>query len=257
MSEGLHVRKSGEEGSPVVLLHGLFGSGQNLGQLARGLSDVFVTYSLDLPDHGRSPWSESVSIEYYAELVSRWIRENLSQPVYLIGHSLGGKVAMAIAAADPSLVAKLAVLDIAAIDYPSRHDNVFAALRAVEGPDLKSRSEARTKMAEILEEPRVADFLLTNAVISEGNGLKWRFNLNSIESGYPNLLNAGSYPETYGGPFLLLRGEQSDYVSDDALEKTKRLFPLLDCITVSGAGHWLHQEQTDQVLTALRTFLVQ
>ncbi|MCH1553524.1 MAG: alpha/beta fold hydrolase [Luminiphilus sp.] len=257
MSEGLQVRLTGKGDKPLVLLHGLFGSGQNLGQLARGLADSFAVYSVDLPDHGRSPWSDACSIDSYADILIEWLTDTLAEPVRLMGHSLGGKVAMAIARQNPELVAELVILDIAAVDYPSRHDSVFRALRAVEQARLASRSEARTLMTTILDEPRIADFLLTNVVIDSEEGLHWRFNLDGIQSGYPNLLVAGDYPHGFTGPTLLLRGAQSDYVTDESIEKMKTLFPLLSTVTIDGAGHWLHQEQTESVLEAMRTFLVQ
>ena len=257
MSEDLNVRVTGEGDKPVVLLHGLFGSGQNLGQLARGLADSFKVYSVDLPDHGRSPWSEECSIDSYADTLMDWLTNTIAEPVDLVGHSLGGKVAMAIARLRPELVAKLVILDIAAVDYPSRHDSVFRALRAVEEASLASRSEARALMTTILDEPRIADFLLTNALIDPEEGLRWRFNLNGIQSGYQNLLVAGNYPNGFSGANLLIRGAQSDYVSDESIEKMKVLFPLLSAVTIDGAGHWLHQEQTESVLQAMRTFLVQ
>jgi esterase len=257
VSEDLNVRVTGEGDKPVVLLHGLFGSGQNLGQLARGLADSFKVYSVDLPDHGRSPWSEECSIDSYADTLMDWLTNTIAEPVDLVGHSLGGKVAMAIARLRPELVAKLVILDIAAVDYPSRHDSVFRALRAVEEASLASRSEARALMTTILDEPRIADFLLTNALIDPEEGLRWRFNLNGIQSGYQNLLVAGNYPNGFSGASLLIRGAQSDYVSDESIEKMKVLFPLLSAVTIDGAGHWLHQEQTESVLQAMRTFLVQ
>lgn len=257
MSEGLQVKVTGEGYKPLVLLHGLFGSGQNLGQLARGLADSFTVYSVDLPDHGRSPWSDSCSIDSYADTLIEWLTNTIAEPVHLAGHSLGGKVAMAIARQRPALVTKLVILDIAAVDYPSRHDSVFRALRAVEQARLASRSEARALMTTILDEPRIADFLLINAVIDAEAGLQWRFNLSGIQSGYPNLLVAGDYPHGFAGPTLLMRGAQSDYVTDESIEKMKSLFPLLSAITIGDAGHWLHQEQTESVLQAFRTFLVQ
>ena len=112
-------------------------------------------------------------------------------------------------------------------------------------------------MTTILDEPRIADFLLTNALIDPEEGLRWRFNFNGIQSGYQNLLVAGNYPNGCGGASLLMRGAQSDYVSDESIEKMKVLFPLLSAVTIDGAGHWLHQEQTESVLQAMRTFLVQ
>jgi esterase len=256
VSEGLQVRVAGEGDKPLVLLHGLFGSGQNLGQLARGLADRFTVYSVDLPDHGRSCWSDICSIDAYANTVLDWLTSTITEPVHLVGHSLGGKVAMAIARQHPAVLAKLVILDIAAVDYPSRHDSVFRALRAVEQARVVSRSEARALMTAVLDEPRIADFLLTNAVVNPETGLQWRFNLDGIQHGYQQLLVAGDYPDGFDGPTLLLRGGQSDYVTEASIEKMRTLFSPLSVITIDNAGHWLHQEQTESVLQAIRTFLV-
>jgi esterase len=258
VAENLHVKVSGEGGSNLVLLHGLFGSANNLGQLARGFKADHRVFSVDLPDHGRSSWLSSASVEAYSEAVVTWLIDNDIEQCKVIGHSLGGKVAMQLALDYPSFVERLVVLDIAPVSYPGRHDNVFNALRAVVAEKVSSREAAKTVMLPLLDEPRVADFLLTNVRVGDGGTIDWRFNLDGLQSGYSKILGAIS-PKSGGSgvfarPVLVLRGQLSDYVSDDFGAQFSSLFSQVDVVTVSGAGHWLHQEEAAVVQKAVRQF---
>ena len=130
MGTVLHDSALGE-GPDVVLLHGLFGQGSNLGSVARALQCNFRVHSLDLPDHGRSAWTPAPSIPSYVEAVAAWLRGRNIHRAHLLGHSLGGKVAMGLALAYPGLVDRLIVADIAPIAYQPSHDRIFAGLAAV------------------------------------------------------------------------------------------------------------------------------
>ena len=258
MADHLNVRSTGQGDRAVVLLHGLFGSGNNLGQLARGLNDDFRVFSVDLPDHGRSSWLERPSIEKYAERVAQWMdSENLSD-VLLMGHSLGGKVAMQMALVRSDLVHKLIVLDIAPKAYERRHDPVFLALRSVEAGRVGTRREARALLLRHLDDPQVADFLLTSAVLSDEGVLRWRFNLAGLEAGYVSILAAIGVGQgevlCFDGPVLFVRGADSDYVPTDTKTEFSPLFKRIQMVTVKNAGHWLHQEQPETVLTIARRF---
>lgn len=258
MAENLNVKVTGNGDSNIVLLHGLFGSANNLGQLARAFTDNHQVYSVDLPDHGRSPWLPASSVGVYAEVVADWLTRNEVRQSRVIGHSLGGKVAMQLALDYPSLVEKLVVLDIAPVSYPSRHDNVFKSLRAVLTGRVSSRTDARAIMVPLLDEPRVADFLLTSARLNDVGLIEWRFNLEGLQAGYANILGSiASNREadgTFQGPMLVLRGELSDYVDSDSGDEFLPQFPQVDVVTVSGAGHWLHQEEAQAVEKVVRHF---
>ena len=258
MAENLHVKVSGEGASNLVLLHGLFGSANNLGQLARAFKEDHRVFSVDLPDHGKSAWLTYASVEAYSEAVATWLLNSGVEQCRVIGHSLGGKVAMQLALDYPSLVERLVVLDIAPVSYPSRHDNVFSALRAVLAEQVTSRVEAKAVMTPILDEPRVADFLLTSARASEDGSIGWRFNLEGLQSAYKKILGAISPTvrgtKVFPRPVLVLRGELSDYVSDDSGDEFSSFFSEVDVVTVSGAGHWLHQEEAEVVQKVVRQF---
>ncbi len=258
MADHLNVRSSGQGDRAVVLLHGLFGSGNNLGQLARGLNDDFRVFSVDLPDHGRSSWLERPSVAHYADRVAQWMDAQDLTEVLLVGHSLGGKVAMQIALMRSDLVHKLIVLDIAPKAYERRHDVIFLALRSVEAGRVGTRREAREILLRHLDEPQIADFLLTSAVPSEDGFIRWRFNLAGLEAGYVSILAAVGVGRgealCFDGPVLFVRGAHSDYVPTDAKTNFAPLFKRLQMVTVKNAGHWLHQEQPETVLTIVRRF---
>lgn len=258
MAENLNVKVTGSGERRLVLLHGLFGSANNLGQLARAFKEDYVVYSVDLPDHGKSPWLSEASVQVYAQVLAAWLAENEIGQSRVIGHSLGGKVAMQLALDFPSLVEKLVVLDIAPVAYPSRHDAVFSALNAVREARVGSRSEARAIMQPLLEDIRIADFLLTSAHISSEGYVQWRFNLNGLRIGYESILGAISArcgrAKPFSGPTLVVRGELSDYVTDESARAFSPLFSSFDMVTVRGAGHWLHQEEPVAVSAAVRQF---
>lgn len=258
VAEDLHVKVSGEGESNLVLLHGLFGSANNLGQLARAFKSEYRVLSVDLPDHGRSAWLAEASVETYADVIANWLTKNGVTQTMLVGHSLGGKVAMQLALDYPSLVEKLVVLDIAPVSYSSRHDNVFNALRTVLAQRVSSRTEAKLLMEPLLDEPRVADFLLTNAKVNAEGVIDWRFNLEGLQASYSKFLRAikpsrrNELP--FSGPTLVLRGALSDYVTDRGGAEFLSLFPQVDMVTARGAGHWLHQEEAEFVEKAMRQF---
>lgn len=260
MADQLHVKTSGEGDVDVVLLHGLFGSGNNLGQLARGLRDDCRVHSIDLPDHGRSAWLPSASIQAYAHSVASWLDERELSECFVVGHSLGGKVAMQLAVNRPDLIAGLVVLDISPVAYTvRRHDHIFEALRTATASRPQTRAEARDELLKYLDEPQVADFLLTSAYTEDSGGIGWRFNLTQLEADYPRMLSgievqdARSLPCRL--PVLLVRGANSNYVAKTTKQDFAHVFAALSVVTVKNAGHWLHQEQTETVLAIIKKFI--
>ena len=260
MAEQLHVKTSGEGDSNVVLLHGLFGSGNNLGQIARGLRVDHQVHSVDLPDHGRSDWLPRVSIQGYARCVAAWMDGRKLTNCSVIGHSLGGKVAMQLAVNRPELIEQLVILDISPMTYTvRRHDHIFAGLKAVKVAGVKTRSDAREVLLEYIDEPAVADFLLTSAYIEDSGLIDWRFNLSQLEADYRQMLFGIEVQQAQGlpcqVPSLVVRAADSGYVPKTTKQDFAHVFGALDVITVENAGHWLHQEQTETVLSIISQFI--
>jgi len=260
VAEQLHVKTSGEGNSNVVLLHGLFGSGNNLGQIARGLKEEHRVHSVDLPDHGRSDWLPHASIQGYAHCVAAWMDDQQLTNSCVIGHSLGGKVAMQLAVNRPELIKRIVILDISPMAYTvRRHDHIFAGLNAVKATGVKTRADARDILLAHIDEPSVADFLLTSAYAADSGLIDWRFNLVQLEADYRHMLSGIEVQEARGLPCqipsLVIRGADSAYVPKTTKQDFAHLFGALSVVTVKNAGHWLHQEQTETVLSIIGRFI--
>lgn len=238
----LHFKRVGS-GSPIVLLHGLFGSLDNLGMIARHLCKEFDVISIDLPDHGLSPHTKHFSYQQYAQLVVDTITQlDLMQPV-LLGHSMGGKVAMHIALHYPNMIGKLVVADIAPVSYSARHDNVFAGLQAVALDKLQSRKDAEALMAQHIKEPGVIQFLLRSLSKNDSNQFEWRFNLALLLRDYA-LLSAGIHHDVpFEHPTLFIKGGESQYITSAHRPVIQQLFPKAAAKIMQGTGHWLHAEK--------------
>lgn len=251
----LHATSSGNAGPDVLLLHGLFGMGSNLGMLARALEDGYRVHSLDLPDHGRSPWSGGTDLPRIANAVRGWMRAADVERAHLVGHSLGGKVAMQLALAEPRAVTSLVAADIAPVAYPGSHDAVFAALAAVEAAAVASRREAGELLRRYLEEEAVVQFLLLSLARRDDGRWAWRFDRAGLEANYPAYLAAPTAPGPYPGPALFLRGGRSPYVADEHLPAIRERFPAAKVETLADCGHWLHAEEPARFNRLVRSFL--
>ena len=242
MRVNLHHTVQGE-GPPVVLLHGLFGMGNNLGAIARSLAPDFTVYSVDLPNHGRSDWVPFMGLADMASHLEQWLESQGLERVDFVGHSLGGKLAMELALLSPGSVNALVVADIAPVPYEPHHDSVFAALDAVAQSECVTRREAMAIMEGYLEEPGVAEFLLLSLTRDEQGLYRWRFNLEGLKAGYGSVREAPDGGMRYEGPVLFVKGEESDYILPEHREAITGLFPRAELKIIPGAGHWLHAQQ--------------
>ncbi len=236
----LHYRQQGADLAPaIILLHGLFGDKENLGALARALAGEFRVIQVDLPNHGDSPYQADMTYPgMCAELQLLLDTLGLSK-VHLLGHSLGGKLAMQFALHHPLRVDKLIVVDMAPISYPPRHESVFTALQTVVERGCQSRQDADAAMTDALADPRVRQFLLKS--FRPGGG--WRFNLSALRTNYPKLMDWPSPESSFTGPSLFIKGGQSDYLLPEHQSLIHRYFPNAKARIILDAGHWLHAEK--------------
>ena len=233
------------QGPAVILLHGLFGAGNNLGALARSLADRYCVYSLDLPNHGRSAWLDSASLPRMAAAVLEWMEGQGLAHAAFAGHSLGGKVAMEIALSAADKADALIVADIAPVAYPPHHDAVFAALDAVVAAAVSSRNAAAEVMAQYLDEQGVIQFLLMSLQRGDNGTYNWRFNLEGIRRDYDAVRAEPHVVQPYGGPVLFVKGGASDYILPEHRETVLALFPSAQMKVMADCGHWLHAQQPE------------
>ena len=251
----LTVTRVGEGPVTYVFLHGLLGQGKNWSTIAKLLLPA-SSLLVDLPDHGRSPWSEDVSYESMADAVAELLSTIAAPaPVTLVGHSMGGKVAMLVALAHPELVGRLAVVDISPAE---RHSGEFVryldAMRAIDLTSVATRADADGQLLAAAPDPVVRGFLLQGLQRTD-TGWAWLPNLQGLRRGIARLGGWPAVSGTYEGPVLWLGGDQSDYVSRDQLPAMRALFPRVRLVVVKGAGHWVHADQPTVVADTLRQWV--
>lgn len=244
-------------GPTVVILHGLFGSSRNWGNIAQAMAGEARMVSFDLPNHGASPWVESMTYPAMAAAVAEEIAA-LGAPVTVLGHSMGGKVAMCLALTRPDLVARLMVIDIAPVPYRHGYSHLIHALLAAPVAGATRRSEIDAGLAGAIPDPALRGFLLQNLERGE-DGYRWRPNLAGLDRAMADILDFPVFAEgtRYQGPVRVLAGARSDYVRDNGRAAIARLFPRARIENVDGAGHWLHAERPDVVIAALRGLLAE
>jgi pimeloyl-ACP methyl ester carboxylesterase len=248
----LSYRDLGGQGDPVVILHGLFGASQNWAGMGRKLSSDGRVFTLDLRNHGGSPHAVPHSLDACVEDLYEWSVATGQRGLRLIGHSMGGLVAMGFALAHPECTAGVAAVDIAPRPYPPDHEREFRALRTdIHG--CASRADLDALLAEVLPDQRVRQFMLTNAV-READGFRWRLD--------PDVLAASTVASDfagrgglYGGEALLVRCGKSPYVRPEDREVMARFFPNARMETILDADHWPHVTAPAALEALLRRFL--
>jgi len=248
----LHAVEFGA-GSPVALLHGLFGQAANFGVLQRRLAASHRVIALDLRNHGASRHAPGMSYPGMAEDVLETLRERDALPAALLGHSMGGKVAMMAALEAPAAVARLLVADIAPVRYPPAFRDLVAAMAAIPLHPALTRAEADAVLAPFAE-PAVRAFLLQN--LRFGAAPRWRIDLAAIAAGLPRLED---WPERdvvpYAGPTLFVAGARSDYIRPEHRPAIRALFPAARFLTVKDAGHWVHADNPAGFIAVVQAFL--
>jgi esterase len=248
----LHYREMGE-GKPLVILHGLFGFSDNWQTHAKKFADYFRVILVDLRNHGHSPWSDDFSYALMAEDLHELVTDLGLDSFILLGHSMGGKVAMHYAQKYESRLEKLIVVDIGTKAYPMHHEHILAGMHAIDPTKIKARSEAEQILRNHIDSEGVIQFLLKNLYWKEKGVLAWRMNLPVLEREMNEILSAVPEVEVMT-PTLFIRGALSNYILDEDWDAIEELFPDSDLVTIENAGHWVHAEAQEDFIDTVLSF---
>lgn len=240
------VFHDGPDTTPLLIAHGLFGSARNWGVIAKRLSETRPVITVDMRNHGASPWFDSHA---YTDLAAD-LAAVIEQPIDVLGHSMGGKAAMVLALTDPAKVKRMVVADIAPVTYTHTQMGPITAMRNVDLGAVQSRADARTQLNGL--EPGVPDFLLQSLDMKDK---RWRLNLDVLAAEMDKIIGFPDIPRSFDGPTLFLSGGNSDYVQPAHRPTIKQLFPQAKFAKIPGAGHWLHAEKPREFEAAIATFL--
>lgn len=245
-------------GKPVIILHGLFGMSDNWVSIGKQLSEHFAVYIPDMRNHGQSPHDDAFSFSAMADDVLELIDDNYLGNVTLIGHSMGGKVAMQLALNHGDKVDRLMVIDISPGKYPVRHSQqqVVEAMQRVSFTGITSRKEIEDQFVHSISDFRTRQLIMKNLFRTGNNTFAWRLNLEAIHHNMDKLFDSVESDSTFGKPVLFIRGGQSDYINNNDREKIRKLFPAATLETIPHAGHWVHADAPVELLRIMNDFMI-
>ncbi|GJM28162.1 MAG: alpha/beta hydrolase [Cyclobacteriaceae bacterium] len=243
------------QGPPLIILHGLFGSLDNWMTVARQLATEYTLYLVDLRNHGQSFHDDQFDYESMSRDIERLVNHLNLENYSILGHSMGGKVAMFHAADNPVKVNKLIVVDIGPKYYPVHHRTILDGLISLHPETTSSRSDADQNLKQYVEEEPVRQFLLKNLKRSQGGYFKWKINLAVIDKQIENIGQA--LPESYiiRNETLFIKGGNSNYISESDIEQIRLQFPNSEITTIPSAGHWVHAQAPAELISTVLRFL--
>ena len=252
----LFFREFGQ-GHPAIILHGLFGQSDNWVTVGRRIADQFHVYIPDQRNHGQSPHTSIHSFPAMADDLAEFIEDHDIENPILIGHSMGGKVAMTYALENPEKVKKLVVVDISPRKYPERitHTQVISQMLNIDLENTATRGEVEKILNLRITDTRVRMFIMKNLYYKIHGKLAWRLNLDAINQSMDLLFDGIRSENQYKGPTLFIRGGKSDYVPDDDITLITSLFPEAVIKTISEASHWVHADAPEELCYLLSEFL--
>ncbi|MGC6424950.1 MAG: alpha/beta fold hydrolase [Lentimonas sp.] len=239
----------------LVILHGLLGASRNWSTIGKALKERFDVHALDLRNHGSSPHADTMRWSELIADLKQYFRDNDIQSCYLMGHSLGGKIAMKFACENPAQVKKLVIVDIATKAYPPYHDTEFRAMKRVPAGSVTNRKEAEELLKPMVPDWAMRQFLMTNLVSGEF-GYKWQINLEVLHASLQVLRqNSLKGDQSFNGQTLLIVGGKSDFVEDEDLKDMRDYFTSMKVVKLPNAGHNVHVEDRKGFLDALKGWL--
>jgi len=250
----LHSTITGK-GTPLLILHGYFGMSDNWKTLGNQFSDDFQVHLIDQRNHGRSFHADTFNYEVLVEDLYSYIQAHQLEQVYLIGHSMGGKTAMLFAVTYPEFVKKLIVVDISPREYQPHHNAILAGLNSIDFSIDNSRGKVDKKLADLIPELGVRQFLLKNVFWKEKGQLAFRFNLASLTENNSEVGEALPPFTVFEKEVLFLKGQNSEYITANEVVTIAAHFANSKIIEIKNAGHWLHAENPVQFYAEVCSFL--
>lgn len=251
----LFFREYGQKGNPpIIVLHGLFGSSDNWMPQAKLLSSSYHVFVIDLINHGQSPHSNDFNYVAMAADLNEFVDDQGLSDAVILGHSMGGKVAMNFALAQPQKLSRLIVVDIAPRAYNLEHYGIADGLFALNIDSLSSRQEADQALSEYVPEIDVRQFLLKNLTRKPEGGFSWKINLPVIRQQLGNIGFDLQYPGKFEKPTLFIRGRKSEYVKDSDFARIKEVFPNSKVETME-TGHWVQAEKPKEFVDLVERWL--
>jgi esterase len=250
----LHFEAVGK-GPPLIILHGLLGSADNWRSVSQRLGAHYKVFALDLRNHGRSPHSDIFDYDVMTADLREFMEQQALRRTMLLGHSMGGKVAMQFAIEYSEQVDKLVIVDIAPKAYELSQRYVLEALRSLDLTRCKSFTDVDTALAAEVSDESLRQFLLKTLARDERGRLRWKIHLEAIYRNYDKLARGVAPERTFDKPTLFIRGGRSNYIKDDDTRLIQQIFPQAEIATLPGAGHWVHVEAPEEFFQTVLNFL--
>ncbi len=247
--------KSIGQGPALIVLHGLFGSLDNWVSFARVLGQNYSVYLIDQRNHGKSPHMNAWDYPTMAEDLYDFMEQEGIRQAHILGHSMGGKVAMQFAAYYPEHLDRLIVADMAPIKYEPHHTEIIQALQGLDLSQFEDRQQADEALSQRIKEAGIRQFLLKSLARNRNQSFRWKFNLEVLGQKYEEVLEGVEVDPPFKGPSLFIYGEKSNYVVDQYRDLILSYFPSAEFQGIPGAGHWLHAEAPQEFLTIVKGFL--
>lgn len=246
------------EGFPVIILHGLLGSLDNWQTIAKKIAEKLQVYIIDQRNHGRSPHSDEFSYELLSNDLLDFFEQHHIEKAHLIGHSMGGKVAMQFALEHSDKVGKLIVVDVAPAGYEDRHSDVFSTLFAADVKQAVTREDVQAVLRQKLDDETIVQFLMKGLHRAEHGqtGFQWKFNIGALWKNYSRISEAVTSASPFTGETLFIKGEKSNYIMPSNYHSITELFPNHQLTEVKGAGHWVHAEKPVEFTQEVMKFLI-
>jgi pimeloyl-ACP methyl ester carboxylesterase len=243
------------EGHPLVILHGLLGSTDNWRSMSRRLGAHYKVFAIDLRNHGRSPHSDIFDYDVMTADLREFMEQQALRRIMLLGHSMGGKVAMQFAIDYSEQVDRLVIVDIAPKPYEPSQRYLLKALRSLDLTRYKSFADVDAALAAKVSSESLRQFLLKNLARDENGRLRWKIHLAAIDRNYDKLGRGVAPERTFDKPTLFIRGARSNYIEDDDAPLIRQMFPQAEIATLPEAGHWIHVDAPEKFFQTVLNFL--